>query len=277
MSSHYVPSTKVPTLVFPTSGRSDAARRPDDREPHPPEQLRRPAHRPRPADRLHARRPLPRADPPAPRSGPRLLARRHVQPRRILPDAAGRPAQLPPLDAARRSSTTSTSRRRTSTSPTAPSAAEDVEDYCLRYEQKIRRAGGIDLQILGIGRTGHIGFNEPGSTRHSRTRLVTLDPVTRRDAATRLLRRGERAAPGRHDGRRHHPRRPQGRPDGLRRAQGPDRAAGRRGAGHATPSPPASCSSTPTPPSCSTRPPPASWPPFDRPWTHRPGRLDAAR
>src|SRR3954447_15963687 len=59
----------------------------------------------------------------------------------------------------------------------------DAEDYCLRYEQKIRRAGGIDLQVLGIGRTGHIGFNEPGSTRHSRTRLVTLDPVTRRDAA----------------------------------------------------------------------------------------------
>jgi glucosamine-6-phosphate deaminase len=59
----------------------------------------------------------------------------------------------------------------------------DVEDFCLRYEQKIRRAGGIDLQVLGIGRTGHIGFNEPGSTRHSRTRLFTLDPVTRRDAA----------------------------------------------------------------------------------------------
>jgi glucosamine-6-phosphate deaminase len=64
---------------------------------------------------------------------------------------------------------------------TVPSA--DVEDYCGRYEQLIRRAGGIDLQILGIGRTGHIGFNEPGSTRHSRTRLATLDPVTRRDAA----------------------------------------------------------------------------------------------
>jgi glucosamine-6-phosphate deaminase len=61
---------------------------------------------------------------------------------------------------------------------------EDAEDYCNRYEQLIRRAGGIDLQILGIGRTGHIGFNEPGSTRHSRTRLVTLDPVTRRDAAS---------------------------------------------------------------------------------------------
>ncbi|HEY7153744.1 MAG TPA: glucosamine-6-phosphate deaminase [Gemmataceae bacterium] len=61
--------------------------------------------------------------------------------------------------------------------------AEEAEEYCLRYEQKIRRAGGIDLMVLGIGRTGHIGFNEPGSTRHSRTRLATLDPVTRRDAA----------------------------------------------------------------------------------------------
>src|SRR5207237_3622134 len=62
--------------------------------------------------------------------------------------------------------------------------AQDVEEYCARYEQMIRRAGGIDLQVLGIGRTGHIGFNEPGSTRTSRTRMVTLDPVTRRDAAS---------------------------------------------------------------------------------------------
>jgi glucosamine-6-phosphate deaminase len=61
---------------------------------------------------------------------------------------------------------------------------DQADDYCAHYEQMIRRAGGIDLQILGIGRTGHIGFNEPGSTRHSRTRLVTLDPVTRRDAAS---------------------------------------------------------------------------------------------
>jgi glucosamine-6-phosphate deaminase len=58
----------------------------------------------------------------------------------------------------------------------------ETEEYCARYEQLLRRAGGIDLQILGIGRSGHIGFNEPGSTRHSRTRLATLDPVTRRDA-----------------------------------------------------------------------------------------------
>lgn len=71
--------------------------------------------------------------------------------------------------------------------------AEDVEDYCARYEQLINRYGGIDLQILGIGRTGHIGFNEPGSTRHSRTRLVTLDPITRRDAASSFF--GEENVP----------------------------------------------------------------------------------
>jgi len=59
----------------------------------------------------------------------------------------------------------------------------EVDAHCAAYENLIREAGGIDLQILGIGRTGHIGFNEPGSPRHSLTRLVTLDPLTRRDAA----------------------------------------------------------------------------------------------
>ncbi len=67
--------------------------------------------------------------------------------------------------------------------PDGMTPTHDIDEYCARYEQMIRRAGGIDLQILGIGRSGHIGFNEPGSTRHSRTRAVTLDPVTRRDAA----------------------------------------------------------------------------------------------
>ncbi|MGQ0537754.1 MAG: glucosamine-6-phosphate deaminase [Gemmatimonadaceae bacterium] len=51
------------------------------------------------------------------------------------------------------------------------------------YERAIKAAGGIDFQLLGIGRTGHIGFNEPGSGAQSRTRLVTLDTATRRDAA----------------------------------------------------------------------------------------------
>src|SRR5690242_2899665 len=58
-----------------------------------------------------------------------------------------------------------------------------VDEECRRYEDEIRRVGGIDFQILGIGKTGHIGFNEPGSGAESRTRIVTLDAVTRRDAA----------------------------------------------------------------------------------------------
>jgi glucosamine-6-phosphate deaminase len=60
---------------------------------------------------------------------------------------------------------------------------EQVEAQCRAYEDAIRQAGGIDLQLLGIGRTGHIGFNEPGSGLESRTRLITLDLVTRKDAA----------------------------------------------------------------------------------------------
>lgn len=59
----------------------------------------------------------------------------------------------------------------------------EVDAHCAAYEAMIAAAGGIDFQILGIGRTGHIGFNEPGSARHTLTRLVTLDPLTRRDAA----------------------------------------------------------------------------------------------
>jgi glucosamine-6-phosphate deaminase len=60
---------------------------------------------------------------------------------------------------------------------------DSMEAECGGYEAAIRAAGGIDLQILGIGRTGHIGFNEPGSGAESRTRIVTLDLVTRKDTA----------------------------------------------------------------------------------------------
>ena len=60
---------------------------------------------------------------------------------------------------------------------------DQVERHCAEYEKAIRDAGGIDYQILGIGKTGHIGFNEPGSGLESRTRVVALDTVTRRDAA----------------------------------------------------------------------------------------------
>ena len=60
---------------------------------------------------------------------------------------------------------------------------DKVADAARAYEKAIADAGGIDFQILGIGKTGHIGFNEPGSGADSRTRLVTLDAVTRKDAA----------------------------------------------------------------------------------------------
>ena len=62
-------------------------------------------------------------------------------------------------------------------------APADIRSHCEAYERAIAQAGGIDVQLLGIGKTGHIGFNEPGSGRRSRTRLVTLDTVTRKDAA----------------------------------------------------------------------------------------------
>ncbi len=72
---------------------------------------------------------------------------------------------------------------------------EQVMEYCKQYEQHIREAGGIDIQLLGIGRTGHIGFNEPGSRPDSRTRLITLDRITRKDAASDFF--GEEHVPRR--------------------------------------------------------------------------------
>ena len=60
---------------------------------------------------------------------------------------------------------------------------EQIPAFCEKYEQEIKDAGGIDLQILGIGRTGHIGFNEPGSTLQSKTRQVRLSELTLKDAS----------------------------------------------------------------------------------------------
>jgi len=67
--------------------------------------------------------------------------------------------------------------------PNGELAQDEIAAFCLAYEQKITSYGGLDLQILGIGRTGHIGFNEPGSAPNSGTRLVSLDELTRGDAA----------------------------------------------------------------------------------------------
>ena len=68
--------------------------------------------------------------------------------------------------------------------PDGTIAKNDVGEFCKQYEEKIHAFGGLDLQILGIGRTGHIGFNEPGSGISSRTRLITLDSITIADAAS---------------------------------------------------------------------------------------------
>ncbi len=77
--------------------------------------------------------------------------------------------------------------------PSGDTPHEKVAEMCEAYEAAIRAAGGIDFQLLGIGKTGHIGFNEPGSGAKSRTRLVTLDTVTRRDAAADYF--GEASVP----------------------------------------------------------------------------------
>jgi glucosamine-6-phosphate deaminase len=68
--------------------------------------------------------------------------------------------------------------------PEGTLSREKVAEFCRAYEKQIDDLGGIDIQVLGIGRTGHIGFNEPGSSEKSLTRLVTLDQVTRIDAAS---------------------------------------------------------------------------------------------
>ncbi len=61
---------------------------------------------------------------------------------------------------------------------------EELQEYCLGYEQHIEDAGGLDLVLLGIGRSGHIGFNEPGSGPETRTRVIILDELTKKDAAS---------------------------------------------------------------------------------------------
>jgi len=63
--------------------------------------------------------------------------------------------------------------------PDGTLSKEEIQDYCAQYEEKIEALGGIDLQILGIGGNGHIGFNESGSLQNSKTRLVALDHITR--------------------------------------------------------------------------------------------------
>jgi len=63
--------------------------------------------------------------------------------------------------------------------PDGTLAKSEIADYCAAYEAKIEALGGLDIQILGIGGNGHIGFNESGSLQNSKTRLVALDHITR--------------------------------------------------------------------------------------------------
>ena len=67
--------------------------------------------------------------------------------------------------------------------PSGDISEKEIKKFCSSYEKKIEKFGGIDIQLLGIGRTGHIGFNEPGSHFNSKTRLITLDHTTRFDAS----------------------------------------------------------------------------------------------
>jgi glucosamine-6-phosphate deaminase len=71
--------------------------------------------------------------------------------------------------------------------PNGTVSPSDLHQYCVDYDLKIKEYGGLDFQLLGIGRTGHIGFNEPGSHYNSSTRSITLDHLTRVDAAPSFL------------------------------------------------------------------------------------------
>lgn len=68
--------------------------------------------------------------------------------------------------------------------PDGTVALDELNQYCIDFEMKIKKAGGLDFQLLGIGRTGHVGFNEPGSHINSATRIITLDHITRVDASS---------------------------------------------------------------------------------------------
>ena len=68
--------------------------------------------------------------------------------------------------------------------PDGTVALDQLNQYCTNYDLKIKQSGGIDFQLLGIGRTGHVGFNEPGSHINSGTRIITLDHITRVDASS---------------------------------------------------------------------------------------------
>ena len=137
--------------------------------------------------------------------------------------------------------------------------AEDVQAACEAYDRALAEAGGVDLQLLGIGTDGHIGFNEPCSSLASRTRIKTLTEQTRVDNARFFDGRHRAgAAPRHHPGHRHDPGGPAPGAARHRRGQGRRGRRDRRGAGRGDRAPPPRSSCTRTPRSWSTRPPPPS-------------------
>ena len=107
--------------------------------------------------------------------------------------------------------------------------ATDLQAAADRYDAAIAAVGGVDVQILGIGTNGHIGFNEPFSSFASRTRIKTLTPETRRDNARFFDATEQVPVALRHPGPGHHHGGPRGAHGGHRRAQGGRRRRDGRG------------------------------------------------
>ena len=109
--------------------------------------------------------------------------------------------------------------------PDGSDASRDFDAFAGAYEEEIRAAGGIDLQILGVGLNGHVAFNEPGSAPDSRTRVIELSAKDPGDERQGLRRSVRDAGPRTYDGNRHHSRGAAGPHSGFRCAQGRDRSA----------------------------------------------------
>ena len=121
--------------------------------------------------------------------------------------------------------------------PKGETKKEDIKSHCNQYEKMIEDAGGIDLQILGIGNNGHIGFNEPGSSIHSRTRLITLDTSTRLANSYEFANISEVPQAGHYHGNQQHSEIKKNHPDGL----GPGKSADHKKSGRGRSDGPGAC------------------------------------
>ena len=178
---------KVKTIIFPSAARGGRGAGQEVKGLIEERARGKRPSRARAGHRIDAGAILSRADPAPPRRGIEFSQRDHLQSRRVSRPRPGSPGELRPVHARAVVRSHRYAARRTFTSRTERSRSTPSFEQCQAYEDAIDAAGGIDLQILGIGRTGHIGFNEPGSTRDSRTRLIALDRLTRQDAAADFL------------------------------------------------------------------------------------------